>query len=124
MQEVENVIIRRDWRGRMTNKKKYMREYMRNRYNNDEEFRETMKANAIKYSKSERGKEVKVAINARFRLNHPNYNIKRQRQYRIDRKAKGICIICGKNPAREEKTTCVVCSKRNALYYLNKFKGE
>lgn len=50
--------------------------------------------------------------------NHNNYYTRERR------KKLGLCIICGKNPARERKTMCVYCSNRYAErsleYYYRK----
>lgn len=39
------------------------------------------------------------------------------------RKAMGLCIKCGKNPPRENKTTCEICAKRQKKHY-EKHKEE
>lgn len=39
-----------------------------------------------------------------------------QQRMRKERKEKGLCIQCGKNPAREGKTMCEECAKKWAKF--------
>lgn len=47
-----SIEYKKEWKGRA----KYMKEYMGDRYNNDEEFRERVKKHSREYQRRKRGK--------------------------------------------------------------------
>lgn len=52
----------------------------------------------------------------------------RQREYnkrlRADRKAKGLCILCGKQPPRSGRVYCLACAIRRAELREQKKEGK
>lgn len=46
----------------------------------------------------------------------------RERQYRKCINS-GLCVRCGKRPARPNRTTCAVCAKRQKATYLKRLWG-
>lgn len=68
------------------------------------------------------GKQTESAV--KYYQNLPEHKLKAKKQreseyhkrIREERKAKGICVVCGKYPARQNITLCKICADKQNRY--------
>lgn len=85
--------------------------------------KERMIASVRKYQKTRKGMEVVRKALEKRRRTDPDYFRKYMQNWRKKKESQGLCINCGRNPAKKNHYTCEGCLLKFVKYYA-KIKKE